>query len=101
MNFHHRTKNVSNVFHNNSRPKRNDEKIQSGFSFSNGDGKQDEDGSSCCTCQERTELKIDDSSAVSTRSIRQKRSHANTLQTQSNEEYQSEDIKRLKLPIEM
>ena len=98
MNFHHRTKNVSNVFHNNSRPKRNesDEKKQSGFVFSNGDGK-DEEGSSCCTCQERTELKIDDdSSAVSTRSIRQKRSHANTLQTQSKE-----DIKRLKLPIEM
>ena len=96
MNFHHRTKNVSNVFHNKSCPKRN----KSGFAISNSDCK-DEDGSSCCTCQERTELKIDDSSAVSTRSIRQKRSHANTLQTQSNEEYQSEDIKRLKLPIEM
>ena len=100
MNFHHRTKNVSNVFHNKSRPKRNDEKKQSGFAFSNGDGK-DEDGSSC-TCHERTELlRIDDSSAVSTRNIRQMRSHANTLQTQSKEEYQSEDIKRSKLPIEM
>lgn len=99
MNFHHRTKNVSNVFHNKSRPEPNDEKKQSGFAFSNGDGK--DDAGSSCTCRERTELKVDDSSAVSIRNIRQKRSHANTLQTQSKEEYQSEDIKRLKLPIEM
>lgn len=100
MNFHICKKNISNVSHNESRPKpKNEKKKQSGFAFLSGDGKDDH-GSSC-TCQERTELKVYNSAAVSTRNIRQKRSHANTLQTQSKEEYQSEDIKRLVLPIEM
>lgn len=96
MNFHRPTKNVSNVFHNKSaRPKRKNEKKQSGFAFFlNGDG---EDGSSC---QERTESRLDSSSAVSTaRNIRKSRSHLNHIGHMQWKD--SEDIERLKLPIEM